>query len=409
MGPSMISPLSPTHFDLDPSILWIMHCGEGPVPLASARAIAGFLKKELHPWEMDFQEDFLGLPAKVRAEAARLIGADAGDISLTMNTSTGLEIVAQGFPWKAGDEVLLPLGEFPSNAWPWKSLEARSVGFREVPLWDGHHAGAEALESTAPAASDDPEGRILAAVTERTRLVAVSWVRFQDGLKLDLARLGVGCATRGVPLVVDGIQGAGTHIPDLRHIAAFASGGHKGLLTPQGIGFLWTSPSFRQVLVPSGTWLSVEDGSNFRRPSTDLQRGWLKDGRRLEPGGYPGLACAGFLESLRLLNAAGVGAISAHVRALQLNLLDGLDVLPAWKDEALRLRGLLYADRLGAILSLHHQGKGGDFLMDLLQAGIRQGIHASVREGYLRIALHGFHKEADVGRILEWLAAGQAR
>jgi hypothetical protein len=76
----MIPPLAPSHFDLDPSILWIMHCGEGPVPLASARAIAGFLKKELHPWEMDFQEDFLGLPAKVRAEAAQLIAADTADI-----------------------------------------------------------------------------------------------------------------------------------------------------------------------------------------------------------------------------------------------------------------------------------------------------------------------------------------
>jgi selenocysteine lyase/cysteine desulfurase len=312
--------------------------------------------------------------------------------------------VAQGLPWNAGDEVLLPLGEFPSNAWPWKALEARGVKVVEVPLWEGHCAGVKALESTAPSAADDPEGRILAAITDRTRLVAVSWVRFQDGLKLDLARLGAGCEALGVPLVVDGIQGAGTHVPDLRHVAAFASGGHKGLLTPQGIGFLWTSPAFRLALAPNGTWLSVEDGSNFRRPSTDLDRAWLLDGRRLEPGGYPALACAGFLESLRLLNTAGVTAISSHVRALQLALLDGLDVLPTWKDEALRLRGLLYADRLGAILSLHHQGRGAEFVGGLLQAGARQGIHASVREGYLRIALHGFHTEADVAKILGWLS-----
>ena len=399
----MIPPLSPALFDLDPSILWIMHCGEEPVPLASARAIAGFLKKELHPWEMDFQEDFLGLPAQVRAEAAKLVGADAADISLTMNTSTGLEIVAQGIPWKVGDEVVLPLGEFPSNAWPWKALEARGVAVRVVPLWDGHQAGAEALESAAPQASDDPESRLLAAITARTRLMAVSWVRFQDGLRLDLARLGAGCAAQGVPLVVDGIQGAGTHVPDLHHVAAFATGGHKGLLTPQGIGFLWTAPAFRRELVPTGTWLSVEDGSNFRRPSTDLQRNWLADGRRLEPGGYPGLACAGFLESLRLLNGAGVTAISAHVLGLQRRLLEGLEGIPAWKGEAGRLRGLLEADRLGAILSLHHHGKGSDHLMSLLQAGMSQGIHASVREGYLRIALHGFHLEEQLTQIQGWL------
>ena len=401
----MKPPLDPAHFDLDPSILWIMHCGEGPVPLASARAIAGFLKKELHPWEMDFQVDFLGLPVAVRAEAARLIGAKAEDISLTMNTSTGLEIVAQGLLWKAGDEVLLPLGEFPSNAWPWMALAARGVTVREVPLWDGHRAGAEALESTPPQAGDDPEGRLLAALTDRTRMVAVSWVRFQDGLKLDLARLGAGCAARGIPLVVDGIQGAGTHLPDLDHVAAFATGGHKGLLTPQGIGFLWTDPDFRRTLVPNGTWLSVEDGSNFRRPSTDLRREWLTDGRRLEPGGYPGLACAGFLESLRMLNNAGLAAISAHVLALQRQLLDGLAGTASWKEDAVRLRGLLEAGRLGAILSLHHQGRGGDFLMGLLQAGAGRGVHASVREGYLRLALHGFHTGGDVVRLVDWLAA----
>ncbi len=400
----MIPPLDPAGFDLDPAVLWVMHCGEGPVPLASARALAGFLKKELHPWEMDFQEDFLGLPAKVRAEAARLIGARAEDISLTMNTSTGLELVAQGFPWREGDEVLLPLGEFPSNAWPWKALEARGVTVREVPLWEGHRAGAEALDSTAPGVADDPEGRILAALTARTRLVSVSWVRFQDGLKLDLARLGAGCAARGVPLVVDGIQGAGTHTPDLGHAAAFATGGHKGLLTPQGIGFLWTSPAFRRDLAPTGTWLSVEEGSNFRRPSTDFRRAWLEDGRRLEAGGYPGLACAGFLESLRLLNQAGMPALSAHVARLQNLFLDGLERLPAWAGEARRLRDLVAAGRLGAILSLHHQGRGGDALARLLQDGMARGIHASVREGYLRIAFHGFHTEAEVPRLLGWLS-----
>ena len=39
--------------------------------------------------------------------------------------------------------------------------------------------------------------------------------------------------------------------------SAFATGGHKGLLGPVGQGFLWTDPTFRHLLSPSGTWLSV--------------------------------------------------------------------------------------------------------------------------------------------------------
>ena len=41
--------------------------------------------------------------------------------------------------------------------------------------------------------------------------------------------------------------------------------------------------------------------------------------------------------------------------------------------------------------------------MDLLRRGASRGVHASVREGYLRVALHGFHTGKDVDRILAWL------
>lgn len=399
----MRPPLDPALFDLDADRLWVMHCAEGPVPKAAAEAIRTFLDKELRPWEMDFQADFLGLPDRVRAAAAQLIGGRAEDLSLTTNTSTGLETVALGFPWRDGDEVLLPLGEFPSNLWPWKALAGRGVSLREVTLWEGHRAGAAAWASTPPGAGDDPEARLLAAIGPRTRLLAASWVRFQDGLMLDLPRLAAGCAARGVHLVVDGIQGAGTHQPDLGGTAAFASGGHKGLLTPQGIGFLWTAETFRRLLQPTGTWLSVAEGSNFQRPSTDHDRTFLEDGRRLEPGGYPGLACAGFLAALTCLNQAGVAAIAAHVGTLQARLLDGLADLPYWAAEAARLRALHGSGRLGPILALHHGGRGPEALHRLLRAGAAAGILASVREGYLRIALHGFHTESDVDRLLAWL------
>lgn len=399
----MRPPLDPALFDLDPDRLWVMHCAEGPVPRQAVAAIRAFLDKELRPWDMDFQTDFLGLPAQVRSEGATLIGARSEDLGITVNTSTGLQTIALGYPWEPGDEVLAPLGEFPSNAWPWLALAGRGVGFREVPLWDGHLGGARAWESTAPRASDDPEARLLEAIGPRTRILALSWVRFQDGLKLDLARLGEGCAGHGVDLVVDGIQGAGTHVPDLGSVAAFASGGHKGLLTPQGIGLLWTRQGFRLRLHPTGTWLSVEDGSNFLRPSTDFARAFVTDGRRLEQGGYPGMACCGFLESLRCLNRAGVPQIAAHVARLQGDLLGGLRRLPFWASEADRLAALLAEDRLGPILALHHQGRGAGFLHALLKAGLERGIHASVREGYLRIAFHGFHRADELRRIQDWL------
>lgn len=395
-------PLNPALFHLDEDHLWVMHCAEGPVPRAAMRAVRVFMQKELRPWEMRWEEDFLGIPAALRAEAAALLGGRAEDVSLTPTTSSGLVTVAQGYPWAAGDEALAPLGEFPSNAWPWLALQQRGVAFREVPLWEGHRAGAEAWTSLPPTAAADPETRIIAAMGPRTRILALSWIRFQDGLRLDLRRVGAACMERGIHLVVDGIQGAGTVPVDLEGVSAFATGGYKGLLAPEGLGFLWTGASFRQSLSPSGSWLSVVDATEFSRPSTDLHRDWLADGRALESGGPNLLSASALLESLRLINGVGVPALAAHIGGLQGRLLDALEDSP-WRAECQRLRALLTAGRLGSILAFHHGGRGSDYLQDLLRSGYRRGIYASVREGYLRVAFHGFHTEAGADRVAAWL------
>lgn len=397
-------PLNPALFHLDEDHLWVMHCAEGPVPRAALRAVRAFMRKELHPWEMGLEQDFLGLPAAVRAEAALLLGGRSEDISLSPTTSAGLVSVAQGFPWQSGDEVLAPLGEFPSNAWPWLALQARGVSFREVPLWEGHLAGAEAWSSQPPTAKADPEARLMAAIGPHTRILAVSWVRFQDGLKLDLQRLGAACHERGVHLVVDGIQAVGTVPADLEGVSALATGGYKGLLAPEGLGFLWTKEEFRQLLSPCGSWLSVEQATDFSRPSTDFQRAWLPDGRALEPGGPNLLHASALLESLRLLNGVGVPVIAGHIVSLQRRLLEALQGANL-AAEAIRLRDLLEAGRLGPFLAFHHGGGGAEQLNQLLKTGQRQGIFASVREGYLRVAFHGFHTEAEVDRVAAWLRA----
>jgi cysteine desulfurase / selenocysteine lyase len=388
------APLNPALFHLDPDHLWLSHCSDGPVPRSVGRGVLDLLHKEQWPWQLRWNEDFLGLPRTVREAVARVVDGQPEDISLTSNTSTGLQTIAQAFPWKAGDEVVAPLGEFPSNVLPWKALSSRGVTFHEVPLWEGHRPG---WDSTPPRAGVDFESKLVRFAHTGARMLAVSWVRFQDGLKLDLARLGQVCRERDVCLVVDGIQGAGTAIPDLRGAGAFACGGHKGLLSPQGLGFLWTAPGLRRQLLPTGTWLSLTEA-----PGT---RTWVDDGRRLEPGGPNLLACAALLEALKVLHEPGIAAIASHIQQLQGQLLGLMETRGLWPEEVRRLRALLEADRLGPFLAFHHGGRGPEAMQELLDRGLRRGIHASVREGYLRIAFHGWHEEGDLPRIVEWLDA----
>lgn len=398
----MIPPLDPSLFDLQDH-LWVLHCAKGPAPRKAVKAITALLAKELHPWDLDMIIEWAGIPDGLRLEAAKVIDGSPADISVTASTSAALVAVAQGFPFRKGDEVLAPLGEFPSNVWPWKALEAQGVQFREVPLWDGHRSGAQALDSLPPSVDADFEGRILDAISPRTRLVTISWVRFQDGLKLDLDRIGQGCRERGVAFVVDGIQGVGTHLPSLRWVDAFACGGQKGCLGPQGHGFLWTSPTFRQQLIPQGSWLSVEGGADLARTVTDFRRDWLTDGRRLECGSLSLLGSLALREGLRVLNDVGTLEISSHVERLQAMLLEHLACLTPFSAEAKRLESLRKAGRLGPLVCLHHHGQGGTYLSACLKEAQVRRIHASAREGYLRIALHGWHTEIDVTRLFQWL------
>ncbi len=393
-------------FEWEGDLLWATHCAVGPVPIASARAMAEVLARETRPWAMRWEEDFQGIPERTRRAAAELIGARPEDISLTPTTSTALTTIAHAMPWRPGDEVVTPLGEFPSNVWPWRALEGHGVAWREVPLWDGQTAGQQAWRSPPPLPDVDPEGRLLSAVGPRTRILAVSWVRFQDGLKLDLARLGEGCRERGIDLVVDGIQGIGTEpmdVSSLPGVGAVACGGHKGLLAPQGQGFLWTSADLRQRLLPVGSWLSVESATDFDRPSTDFDRGWLPDGRCFELGVPNLLGCAALEASLRLLVDTGVEKIAANISGCQAELLRGLEASGRWPREIERLQGLRSRGRMASILSMHHQGQGSAHLAERMENGLEHGIHVSVREGYLRIALHGWHVPADAARLARWL------
>lgn len=396
----MSTPLDRALFSLDPEIVWIMHCAEAPVPKPAVEAARSFLEKELHPWKLGPQE-WLEPLQRARVAAARLLGAEPSDVTLTAGTSDGLTTLAQSFPWQAGDEVVAPLGEFPSNVWPWKALAGRGVELREVALWDGHRSGLDALASAPPTADVQPEARLLEALGPRTRVLTVSWVRFQDGLKLDIQKLARGCADRGVWLVVDGIQGAGTLPIDLSGVAAFASGVHKGLMAPQGLGLLWTSPELRERLHPIGSWLSVEPGVGF----SDFNRKWLTDGRKLEHSTPNNLSLSALAVSLQLLADAGPARIAEHVGRLQDLLIERLSQSGAWQAEAERLRALRERARIGSILALHHHGRGDEGLQSLLKAGFERGVYASVREGYLRIALHGWHSEEDIGRIANWLMA----
>ena len=103
-----------------------------------------------------------------------------------------------------------------------------------------------------------------------------------------------------------------------------------------------------------------------------------------------------------------MAAIAAHVRALQAALLDDLAGIPAWAGKSSACAGCWSGTGWGPILCFHHGELGPEGLQDLLKQGARRGVYASVREGYLRVAFHGWHEEADLNRMVDWLKSRES-
>ena len=71
---------------------------------------------------------------RTRLAAANLVGAGVEEIALVPNTTSGISLVAEGFPWREGDNVVTLDNEFPSNLYPWLNLASRGVETRKVPV-----------------------------------------------------------------------------------------------------------------------------------------------------------------------------------------------------------------------------------------------------------------------------------
>src|SRR5260370_30660172 len=118
---------------------------------------------------------------QVRGLTGQLLDADPLDIAFVKNTSEGIGMVAEGFPWKPGDNVVTAAEEYPANIYPWMNLAARGVELRMVAsrdrrLW-----------------LDD----IRSAMDQRTRLASLSFVEFASGFRNDLDAVGALCRERG--------------------------------------------------------------------------------------------------------------------------------------------------------------------------------------------------------------------
>ncbi|MGW6795200.1 aminotransferase class V-fold PLP-dependent enzyme [Streptomyces chartreusis] len=249
---------------------------------------------------------------EVRAQLAGFLGVDPHEIAFTKNTSEGLNIAAHGVHWEPGDNVLLLEGEHPNNAYAWLNQRADGLEVRLVPE-DKKWADADTF---AP------------HIDERTRAIAISHVMFHSGQRNDVAAITALARRHGIEVIVDAMQSVGVLDVDARalDISALASGCHKGLLVPQGLGFLYT-PRNAEQLPP--TYVAAAGVANTR---ADLVAGpepveLRPDAHRFEIGNFNLPAIHALGASLSLIESVTTARIEEHVLALGDQLSAHLDDL----------------------------------------------------------------------------------
>jgi len=362
--------------------VWLNTAHQGPIPRRAVEAAgrAAALKAAPHRIADD---DFRAVPERLRGLLGRLVGSPAEQIVLGNSTSYGLHLVANGLPWKHGDEVLVIEGDYPATVLPWQRLTGQGVQVRKLRSADGLLTA----------------GELAAAVGPRTRLVAVTWVDSFTGRTLDLDALGTVCRQAGVLLVVNASQALGARPIDVQRtpVDAVVSCGYKWLCGPYATGFAWLHPALlNQVRPQQAYWLAMQAG----RGLDQMRQTTIHGGLGVEafdvfcPAGFA--TTLPWIASLELLLDLGIEIIARWDQQLVGRLLDGLG-----SDQYQLISPPCGATRSTLVVLRSNDGSSRHRHEQLDGAG----IDVAYREGNLRLSPHLFNTTADIDRALDALLA----
>ena len=315
-------------------------------------------------------QSWLDVYDELRASAAQLIGAASPkEIALVKNTSEGIATVALGIDWKAGDKIVGFREEFPANYLPWESLQAQGVNI-------------EWLSVT------DPLDRIDEAC-RGARLLAVSFVNYLSGHRVDLNAIGEICQRRDCFFFVDAIQGMGAMTLDVEsaHIDALAADGHKWMTGPEGCGILYVRQGRQDQVVPKEIgWTNVAAYNDYHS-----SRDFRSDAGRYEPGTLNTIGCFGLQAAIGLLLEVGVERISERVKSLADQLCHGV------RGKGYELLGTRTPENAAGIVSFRKPGTDSRMIVHHLKEA---SIQVAARQGWVRTSPHFYVNSTDIERVV---------
>jgi len=354
------------------------HAAVAPIPEPTREAVCRWADEACQSGDVVWPSWNRGIE-RARKLGAQMIGADLEEIALVPNTTAGINLVAEGFPWREGDNVVTFADEFPSNQYPWINQADKGVETRRVPV-DGALPDLNRLED---------------ACDERTRIVSVSWVGYASGYRLNVTEAAEIAHRKGALLFLDAIQGLGVFPLDVNATGVdfLAADGHKWMLGPEGAGLMYVRREHLDLLRPLGVgWNSVRQANDFSK--IDLQLSPCA--KRYEGGTQNMVGFLGFAESLALLAGYGTENIAARI----LEVTD----LACRRLEAFGARVVSHraGDHRSGIVSFEVPGVDPATVRGPCE---KHNVVLNARGGWIRVSPHAYNDASDIDRLIEALEA----
>jgi isopenicillin-N epimerase len=312
------------HWQLDPKIVFLNHGSFGACPKAVLAAQQEFRDRLEHQPLSFFEREYEALLDLARCHLAEFVGAEANDLALVANATTGVNTVLRSRSFHPGDELLTTSQEY--NA------------CRNALNFVAERTGATVVVAEVPypiVSSQSVIEGVLARVTSKTRLVLLDHVVSQTGLVYPIAALVQELAARHIETLIDGAHAPGMLPLNLKQLGAtyYTGNCHKWLCAPKGSAFLYVQrdrqPYIRPLTISHGTNSPRQDRSRFR-----LEFDWMGTH---DPSAHLCLPAAlSFLSSLLPGGWADLMAQNrAKAIAARLQLCQLLEVAPPCPEEML--------------------------------------------------------------------------
>ena len=319
---------------------------------------------------------------RVRKHMADFLGVRPEHLAWTSNTSQAMQRVLRSVDWRDGDEILVSSAEHVSTQDACRALERhRGVVIKTFPAESGDDVLLSGLE---------------AALTGRVRLVCLSQVSTLDGRRLPAQEAANLTRARGVPLMIDGAQAVGQYPVEIPALDCdyYIASGHKWLLGPLGVGFLWVSPDrldqFRPDFIPdASTWLKPGDPPP---PVTAALRSEL--------GTHNCALRIGLGRALEIMEALGSARIERHVQELVQLLFKGLENRPGVRIVTPTTPGLA-----SGLVALELTALGETGLRRLIENLLERGIVVKYQpeRPALRVSVAAFNTRDEIHRLSDAL------